>query len=65
MNIILIIFVELFFSVLLGYLGKDRKFGFWGYFFASLLLTPLVGLLLVISSDPPLPDKKRRPDRAT
>lgn len=33
-------------------LGRYRKLGFWGYFFASLLLTPLVGFLLLIASDP-------------
>lgn len=37
---------------LIGYLGRKRKFGFWGYFAASLLLTPLIGLLLVLASDP-------------
>jgi len=36
--------------------GWNRKFGFWGYFFASLLLSPLVGALLVIASD-----KRRTP----
>lgn len=30
--------------------GYNRKLGFWGYFFASILLTPLIGLLLVIVS---------------
>lgn len=38
-------------SLLLGFLGMHRKFGFWGYFFGSLLLTPLIGALLVIASD--------------
>ncbi len=37
-------------------LGMNRRFGFWGYFFGALLLTPFVGLLLVIASDP----KKRK-----
>ncbi len=37
-------------SALVAYLGRGRKFGFWGYFFASLLLTPLLGALLVIAS---------------
>jgi hypothetical protein len=36
---------------LVGYIGKDRKFGFWGYVFCSLLFTPLVGLLLVFASN--------------
>ncbi|EGY25389.1 putative membrane protein [Desulfovibrio sp. A2] len=26
------------------------RFGFWGNFFASMLLTPVVGLLLVIAA---------------
>lgn len=39
-------------SILLGLMGYNRKFGFWGYFFGSMLLTPLVGILLVLASDP-------------
>ena len=38
-------------SFVVGLLGKNRKFGFWGYFFASLLLTPILGLILVLASD--------------
>ena len=34
-------------AALIGYLGSDRKFGFWGNFFVSLLLTPIIGLLVV------------------
>lgn len=34
----------------LGLLGMNRKFGFWGYFFASLLLTPLLGVILLLAS---------------
>lgn len=40
-------------SGIVGLLGINRKFGFWGYFFASLLLTPAIGLLLVLASSPP------------
>lgn len=40
-----------FLALLIAFFGASRKFGFWGYFFASLLLTPIVGALLVISSD--------------
>ncbi len=39
-------------SVLLGIMGRNRKMGFWGYFFASIVLTPIIGLLLVLVSDP-------------
>ena len=43
-NIILSFFIAL--------LGTNRKWGFWGYFFSSMLLTPLIGILLVLASDP-------------
>jgi hypothetical protein len=39
-------------SMLIGVLGRRYRFGFWGYFFSSLLLSPLIGLLLVIASKP-------------
>ena len=39
-------------SLLVGLLGINSRLGFWGNFFASVLLTPLVGLLLVIASSP-------------
>ncbi len=38
-------------ALLVGYFGKDRKFGLWGYFFASLIFTPLVGLIMALASD--------------
>ena len=41
-----------FLATLLGVLGRNRKLGGWGYFFASLLLTPFVGTLLLLASDP-------------
>ena len=37
-------------AFLVGYLGRERKMGFWGYFFATLLLTPFVGFLLLVVS---------------
>ena len=38
-------------ALMIGLLGANRKFGFWGYFFASLFFTPLLGLILVLASD--------------
>jgi hypothetical protein len=52
MNIVTLLIIELVLSLIIGFLGRHKKFGFWGYFFASLLFTPLVGLLLVLASDP-------------
>jgi len=43
--------VWLFLGMLIGWMGKNRKFGFWGYMLLSLVLSPLVGLLLVLASD--------------
>ncbi len=42
-------------AFVVGLLGQNRKFGYWGYFFGSLVLTPVIGLLLVLASD------KRKP----
>jgi len=43
--------IYIFLSYLIALIGKNRKFGFYGYFFLSLLLTPIIGILLVIASD--------------
>ena len=51
----MLLLIYLVVSFLVALLGKNRKFGFWGYFFGSLLLTPIIGLLLVLGSD------KRKP----
>lgn len=45
------ILVYIALSALVGYFGRDRKFGFWGYFFGSLLFTPLVGIVMVFASN--------------
>ena len=38
-------------SCLVAYLGRDRKFGFWGYLAAALIFDPIIALLLVLASD--------------
>ena len=40
--------LNLVLSLILAYLGRRKKLGFWGLFFASLILTPLMGLLLLL-----------------
>jgi len=48
--------------LIVGMLGANRKFGFWAYVFASMLFTPLVGVILVFASDrrprPPYPAQR-------
>ncbi|NJL72142.1 MAG: hypothetical protein HC888_11450 [Candidatus Competibacteraceae bacterium] len=39
-------------AIILGILGRNRKFGPWGYFFSSILFTPVIGVFLLLASDP-------------
>ena len=52
MTPIMLILVNVALAYLIGFLGRNRKLGFWGHFFASLLLTPIIGFLLIIATDP-------------
>ncbi len=47
-------------AIVIGFFGRNRRFRFWGYFFASVLLTPIIGLLLLIAA---IPVKAPRPHR--
>jgi hypothetical protein len=38
--------------IVLSFLGTTRRLGFWGTFFASILLTPVGGLLLLLIAGP-------------
>lgn len=38
-------------SLIIGYLGRRRKLGFWGLFFGSMFLTPLIGLVILLASE--------------
>ncbi|MBF0450347.1 MAG: hypothetical protein HQK75_06575 [Candidatus Magnetomorum sp.] len=43
--------IYLVLCLVIGFFGANRKFGFWGYFFGSIVLTPIIGLLLLFASD--------------
>lgn len=43
--------VYLILCFVIAVLGVNRKFGFWGYFFCSLFLTPVIGALILFASD--------------
>ncbi|MGN7614335.1 hypothetical protein ACQZV8_19875 [Magnetococcales bacterium HHB-1] len=36
----------------IAYLGRHKIMGFWGYFFASMLLTPVIGIILLLTAAP-------------
>ncbi|RLC18649.1 MAG: hypothetical protein DRI57_08140 [Deltaproteobacteria bacterium] len=37
-------------SFVIALAGWNRKMGFWGYLFSSIIFSPLIGLLLVLVS---------------
>ena len=39
-------------SMVVGFLGRDREFGYWGFFLGSLILSPvLVLVVLFVTKD--------------
>jgi hypothetical protein len=48
---IIVVGVYLGLCLLIAMIGKRRKFGFWGYFFCSLFLTPIIGAIIMLGSD--------------
>lgn len=44
-------------SFLIGKIGENRRLGFWGYVIASLIFTPLGGILLLFPSEPNEPSE--------
>lgn len=50
----------IFFSFVVAAMAEGRKFGFWWTLAASLVLSPLIGFLFMITSDKEDPEKKQR-----
>ena len=50
MLILIFVLSWLTLAILMGALGRHKTMGFWGYFFASIILTPIITLLLVLVS---------------
>jgi hypothetical protein len=44
-------------SIMIGLMGANKKFGFWGYFFYSLLFTPALGIIILFASSKKEPAK--------
>jgi len=53
----LIIVAWLLGSLVIALFGARYRFGFWGYFFGSIVLTPIVGFFLLMAAIPPRPPK--------
>jgi hypothetical protein len=39
-------------SFLAGILGRNRRIGFWGFFFSSIIFTPVISLLFLYFAMP-------------
>lgn len=59
MTIVVVIVAFVFLGMIIGFFGRKYRFGFWGYFFLSILLTPIVGLLALIAAMPRNDDARR------
>ena len=46
----MIFLLWIIFSAVVGAIGSDKKIGFWGGFLISLLLSPIIGLIVVLLS---------------
>jgi hypothetical protein len=53
----LLVLSYLFCCLVIAVMGRKLRFRFWGYFFASVLLTPIIGTLLLIAAIPVDPNK--------
>lgn len=38
-------------SFIVGFIGSNRRVGFWGAFLWSLFLSPLIGVIIAVASD--------------
>lgn len=47
-------------SWLIGMLGRNKRFGFFGNFLVSFLFSPIVGVVVLMASDDRLPPSRRR-----
>lgn len=47
-----LILLWLFLAIVIGFFGRNYRFGFWGYFFATVLFTPIIGTLMLIGAMP-------------
>ena len=61
-----LVILSIVLAALIGFFGRNRRFGFWGYFFVSILFTPVMGFLALMAAIPKTQTKvaKQRRSRA-
>lgn len=48
--VIIVVYIAL--CILVAYLGRRRKWGYWGYLWSSLIFTPVMGFMFVLAANP-------------
>jgi hypothetical protein len=43
-----LIAIGLFLCIIAGYIGRHRLIGFWGFFFLSMVVTPIISLIFLL-----------------
>lgn len=49
---IIIGIIYLFLCMVAGYIGRNKRLGYWGFFFCSILFTPIISLLFMYFTMP-------------
>ncbi len=47
-----LVFLYLALCFVAGILGRNRRIGFWGFFFSSIIFTPIISLLFIYFATP-------------
>lgn len=50
--VIVLLFFWLIAAFVIGFMGSGKKIGYWGVFFISVFLSPVVGIIVAIVSPP-------------
>lgn len=53
-----VVFFWVVLSWLIGMLGRNKRFGFFGNFLVSFLFSPMVGLIVLLASDDKIKQNK-------
>jgi hypothetical protein len=52
MDVVVLVLVYLALCLVAGIVGRNRRIGFWGFLFCSVLFTPVISLLFLYFATP-------------
>ncbi len=47
MGTVIIAIVYIFLCMIAGFFGRKKRLGYWGFFFCSIIFTPIISLLFM------------------